>query len=110
MWQRSLPAPDLRALLLLDRSPEQRHSPFNHLGCLRGLISVTAFVDTGNCSLMAFKFAYNNGDVRTVGNTDLGAVRLSYYFTEGEVITSIGCAKANTNPGIAIKVTQTGSL
>jgi hypothetical protein len=110
MWQTAFPAPDLSAVLLLDRFPGNRHRPFWHLENLQqGLVSVTALVNTGDCSVVAFEFGYDDKDVRTIGNPDPGAVRLSYYFTKGEVIMSIGCAKAKDNPGIVIKVAQSGS-
>jgi hypothetical protein len=109
MWQNSYPNPSLRALLLLDLFPDERRSSFWHLGCLQDLASIIAFVDTSDCSVMALEFRYNNDDFRTIGNPTSGGVRLSYYFTKGEVILSLGCAKAKNNPGIAIKVFQSCS-
>jgi hypothetical protein len=106
MWQNSYPAPNLRALLLLDLFPDKRRFPYWHLGNLQDLASVIAFVDCNDCSVMAFEFRYNNEEVRTIGDLSSGGARLSYYFTKGEVISSLGCAKAKNNPGIAIKVFQ----
>lgn len=67
-------------------------------------MSVTALVDASDCSVIALEFRYHGNQVRTIGSPQGGAVRLSYYFTKGEVIVSIACAEAKNNPGIAIKV------
>lgn len=104
MWQSSLPSPNLRAVLLLDRCPDKRRYPFWHLDGLQSLVSVTAFVDTIDCSVRAFEFVYDENHVRAIGSSQDGAVRLSYYFTKGEVIESIGCAQAKKNTGIVIQV------
>jgi hypothetical protein len=110
MWQKSLPVQHQRALLLVSQCSDKRHSPFRHLENLHGVVSVTAVVDTSDLSLMAFEFRYVNGNLQTIGNTDVEAVRLSYIFAQGEKIVSIGCAKAKSNPGIAVKVPHIRSL
>lgn len=104
MWRTSLPSPELTAVLLLDRLPDKRRCPFWHLENLRGLVSVTAFVNVRDCSVIGFEFRYDDGNVCVIGSPQQSAVRLSHYFTKGEVIVSIGCAEATNNPGIAIKV------
>jgi hypothetical protein len=109
MWQKAFTASNSKPVLLLDRCPDKRHSPFWHLEVLQGLVSVTAFVDVSDCSVIAFEFRYNDEDIRIIGSPHVGAVRLSYFFMKGEVIVSIGCAQAKNNSGVAIKVSQSCS-